>query len=262
MGSPYINRFLQPDSIIPDQTNPQSWNRFAYVENDPINYSDVSGHFKCKVEQNSGFEGNCNEAIETLLTLLQEKGGEEGQALVEAFRVADGVSRYGRGGGYDKKDQISITVVQGDGSAAYLGSLNFSITAGLLDQAGDIDTLVNTGQFGHEIVHLTQDDPMDRILGISSGSLQDEIEAYAVQSEIYESMGLGPSDHGTVAYAFEVGSYVDESAESILSSRWAKAKGQYDNFPLFDGGNRQFDNWWYIKKPVIKPLPLHLFHGI
>ena len=29
MFSPYINRFLQPDSIIPDLSNPQSWNRYS-----------------------------------------------------------------------------------------------------------------------------------------------------------------------------------------------------------------------------------------
>ncbi len=42
--SPYINRFLQPDTIIPDQTNPQSWNRFAYVLNNPVRFNDPSGH--------------------------------------------------------------------------------------------------------------------------------------------------------------------------------------------------------------------------
>lgn len=42
--SPYLNRFLQPDNIIPDQTNPQSMNRFSYVLGNPIRFSDPTGH--------------------------------------------------------------------------------------------------------------------------------------------------------------------------------------------------------------------------
>ena len=43
-SEPYLNRFLQPDSIIPDQYNPQSLNRYSYVGNNPINRTDPSGH--------------------------------------------------------------------------------------------------------------------------------------------------------------------------------------------------------------------------
>jgi RHS repeat-associated protein len=42
--SPYINRFLQPDSIIPNPANPQSLNRFGYVLNNPIRFNDPTGH--------------------------------------------------------------------------------------------------------------------------------------------------------------------------------------------------------------------------
>jgi RHS repeat-associated protein len=42
--SPYLNQFLQPDTIIPDQFNPQSWNRFSYGLNNPIKYNDPDGH--------------------------------------------------------------------------------------------------------------------------------------------------------------------------------------------------------------------------
>ena len=42
--SPYINRFLQPDTIIPDLSNPQSWNRYSYVTNRPVVLSDPTGH--------------------------------------------------------------------------------------------------------------------------------------------------------------------------------------------------------------------------
>jgi RHS repeat-associated protein len=42
--SPALSRFLQPDTIIPDQSNPQSWNRLSYVVNNPIRYNDPTGH--------------------------------------------------------------------------------------------------------------------------------------------------------------------------------------------------------------------------
>ena len=39
-----LGRFLQPDSIIPNPANPQSMNRFGYVLNNPIRFSDPTGH--------------------------------------------------------------------------------------------------------------------------------------------------------------------------------------------------------------------------
>ena len=45
--SPYLNHFIQPDTIIPDPSNPQAWNRFSYVGNNPIGYSDPTGHKAC-----------------------------------------------------------------------------------------------------------------------------------------------------------------------------------------------------------------------
>jgi RHS repeat-associated protein len=32
---PYLNRFISPDTIIPDFENPQSLNRYSYVVNNP-----------------------------------------------------------------------------------------------------------------------------------------------------------------------------------------------------------------------------------
>jgi len=42
--SPVLNRFIQPDSIVPDPTNPQAWNRFSYVYNRPTVFNDPTGH--------------------------------------------------------------------------------------------------------------------------------------------------------------------------------------------------------------------------
>ncbi len=44
----YITHFSQPDSIIPDPSNPQSLNRYSYSINNPINYNDPSGHRPCE----------------------------------------------------------------------------------------------------------------------------------------------------------------------------------------------------------------------
>jgi len=41
---PCINHFIQPDTIIPDLSNPQSWNRYSYVVNNPTNHVDPTGN--------------------------------------------------------------------------------------------------------------------------------------------------------------------------------------------------------------------------
>jgi RHS repeat-associated protein len=42
--APYINRFISADTIVPDPTNPQQYNRYSYVLNNALKYTDPSGH--------------------------------------------------------------------------------------------------------------------------------------------------------------------------------------------------------------------------
>ena len=41
---PKLGRFLTPDGIVPDATNPQALNRYAYAYNNPVRLTDPSGH--------------------------------------------------------------------------------------------------------------------------------------------------------------------------------------------------------------------------
>jgi RHS repeat-associated protein len=41
---PYLNRWISPDSIVPEPANPQSLNRYSYVYNSPLIYQDTDGH--------------------------------------------------------------------------------------------------------------------------------------------------------------------------------------------------------------------------
>ena len=39
-----IGRFVSADSIVPGAANPQAWNRYAYTLNNPVRYTDPTGH--------------------------------------------------------------------------------------------------------------------------------------------------------------------------------------------------------------------------
>jgi RHS repeat-associated protein len=42
--SSWLGRFIQPDTLVPGVSNPQSWNRYSYGLNNPVKYIDPTGH--------------------------------------------------------------------------------------------------------------------------------------------------------------------------------------------------------------------------
>ncbi|MGI6250769.1 MAG: RHS repeat domain-containing protein [Anaerolineaceae bacterium] len=50
---PQLGRFMQADTIVPTAQGTQAWDRFAYVNNNPVNGTDPTGHYKC------GPDGRC-----------------------------------------------------------------------------------------------------------------------------------------------------------------------------------------------------------
>jgi RHS repeat-associated protein len=45
---PYLNRWIQPDTIVPEAGNPQDFNRYSYVRNNPVHSVDPDG--RCTIE--------------------------------------------------------------------------------------------------------------------------------------------------------------------------------------------------------------------
>jgi RHS repeat-associated protein len=41
---PYLNRWTQPDTLVPGAANPQNFNRYTYVLNNPLRYTDPTGN--------------------------------------------------------------------------------------------------------------------------------------------------------------------------------------------------------------------------
>jgi RHS repeat-associated protein len=51
--SPYLNQFIQPDTIVPDLRIPADLNKYSYVANNPVNYTDPTGNSKCVFTTNT-----------------------------------------------------------------------------------------------------------------------------------------------------------------------------------------------------------------
>jgi RHS repeat-associated protein len=68
--SSYITHFNQPDSIVPDPYNPQSFNRYAYALNNPLKYTDPSGHLPCLDDYY--WNGQCHSEMDYVKKSLKE----------------------------------------------------------------------------------------------------------------------------------------------------------------------------------------------
>jgi RHS repeat-associated protein len=60
-----LSRFAQADSIVPGPSNSQAWDRYAYSLNNPILYTDPSGHLPCL-----SCDSIVHNTIDSLLTVL------------------------------------------------------------------------------------------------------------------------------------------------------------------------------------------------
>ena len=66
---PYLNRWNQPDSIIPDYKDPQSFDRYAFVRNNPVNRIDPTGHMDVCPDCGGGGELTDEEKLEKVKNL-------------------------------------------------------------------------------------------------------------------------------------------------------------------------------------------------
>ena len=102
--TPYINRFLQPDSLVPGAGNPQNFNRYSYVGNNPVNFNDPSGHdYDCGTltcpddMQSDNGSGESESSVDRVLRSygITTEGGTSQQkqaALLAAYLVGDKLS--------------------------------------------------------------------------------------------------------------------------------------------------------------------------
>lgn len=86
---PAAGRFIQPDTMIPQQQGVQAWDRYAYSYNNPVKYTDPTGYFsEDQIKLYLGFEED--DPWEEVLKLFQKGGKYEGRwGWLETLRKAE-----------------------------------------------------------------------------------------------------------------------------------------------------------------------------
>jgi RHS repeat-associated protein len=89
--APRLGRFVSADSIVPGAGNPLAWDRYAYVDGNPLRYTDPSGHGACDgphqvPECGSVANTSGNVTVPTPLdNLSTEDGGKTGISAADAY---------------------------------------------------------------------------------------------------------------------------------------------------------------------------------
>ena len=76
--SPGIGKFASADTIVPNLANPQSFNRYSYVYNRPLNLTDPSGHdpAHCADQYESQGDPACNHSYPSLIDFTADNNAE------------------------------------------------------------------------------------------------------------------------------------------------------------------------------------------
>ncbi len=105
--NPILGRFIQPDTIVQDPLDPQSWNRYAYVRNNPLKYTDPTGHW---TDPATGMTDMLDDPTDVFADGLDDGGAVTETELAESESDSSGGSGRGSSRGNNNADIGEITV--------------------------------------------------------------------------------------------------------------------------------------------------------
>jgi len=179
----------KPSSLIPQPGNPQSWDRYAYVNNSPMNFCDPSGHYKCKFQnaqakkdfEATGWE-SCEEFLDWTFGKLNEITDPDVQAMMKEFYELDAID--------------PVTFILGGGAEAKGANLFFTrqvrlpaygvVKKSYTDPSSPeyLNALSYVTMVGHEMFHTMEPTFL-------AGTLGGELQAYTMQYKLGVGLGLG-----------------------------------------------------------------------
>ena len=203
---PTIGRFLQADPIIQDPYNTQSLNRYSYVMNNPLSFSDPTGYFRLK---KGGYETLLKVAVSIAITVVTS-GAASGLITSKAFAVvvaggfASGAVLAGNLKGAIKgaiQAAATFGIGHGKGGKALFGKTGTAVSHAVV---GGISAEIDGGKFGHGFISsiLTS--------GADSAGLLDfkktffRIVANAIVAGTISEITGGKFANGAISAAFRV----------------------------------------------------------
>jgi RHS repeat-associated protein len=124
--SPKIGRFLSPDTIIPGYANPQNLNRFSYVLNNPLKYTDPTGHCVSIDGEHTCGSGNTAPRYDPPKKDKKESKKDKGSSIIDLYIL--GWENFGSA--WSILSNPNATYGQKFGSGAYMGAWGGAHVAG------------------------------------------------------------------------------------------------------------------------------------
>ena len=214
--SPYINHFISADTVIPSYTNPQDLNRYSYVNNNPLRYTDPTGHMR--VEE-AGSKKGCSDSKYC-------QNGKPKQPKQNPKGNRDGNRRNDIRQEDDTRSSASNIVVRPPDA----GFISFSYTAGSLAwyQTWSVDILLTNDEIG-----------VFRSEGIGPGFGSSEIPWSIDQRKMDKSL-TSPTVGGTVYGGVIWGKSLQASVQNYQGpSRSIGTTAKGVSFEYFESVNRE-----------------------
>lgn len=211
---PRLGRFLQADSFVDGVTDTQGYNRYSYVGNNPLSYTDPTGHFKLK--EAAGFILAVVVSVACYGACIPSVWAAWGAAagFVGGY-IATGTAE----GAFSGALSGAITGYLG-GAFFNAGTIGFESYVGWSALGGGVTSLIGGGKFGHGFVAAGTGALAGRI---NLGSTQGPVAALA-RTFVRSVIG------GTISQATG-GKFANGAAYAAFASIVAEAASYYSENP-------------------------------
>lgn len=230
--NPTLGRFMQADPFIQEPSNLQSYNRYAYVQNNPMSYTDPSGYFLKKLMQVTGVTAAMkflasnaflNGIVMAALNFMPVCKGwcSAAFAAVQSYAVTGSLGGALRSG-------LFAYVGTGIGALGNLGGLAGFAASGI---AGGVLNVLQGGKFGHGFISAG----LGASLGGLGGNVRNPFGQVLVSAVIGGTISKvtgGKFINGAGSAAFAAALRADWGGESLLVSDTAKTDKKGDREAL------------------------------